>query len=161
MTEYTLERVRGLMTDDRLIKLIYDQGYGGWAYKVDDDHAIIGNSPMMPDLKFMDVVEMVDPPYEDWRKMAGKVVWRAWNCASTLKYPFPNEEEGAATYRAIAAALKDADLSWEGWVAGIMCVEHHEDTDISAILRTAGVDTENIEIAPLEDDERGEGGDDG
>lgn len=127
----------------KMIRIRFGEGETGWAYRLPGDRAVIMNTPLEERLAFMDVV-VCDSEDGRGRKQAGEVVWRAYACKTGVLYDPPTQER----FGAIKEAFLKHRLIMEGWMAGRGCVDHHEGTDLAAILAEAGL-SEGVELQAM------------
>lgn len=136
--EYNLEELREL--DATAIHILYVPGEGGWAKKLDDHTAVITNVPLTRKLMPFDVVTL--KPAEGGGQQVDRIVWRAFDVKTGIKYPKPYEKN----FDRISQAFRDKGLVVEGFVNGSMGVAHRRCDNLRAILEDAGIDTSEIEF---------------
>jgi hypothetical protein len=147
ITDYSIEWLRDQFDDDRLISIRYGEGETGWALDLGNGRACIANSPVEDGLHYMDVVEL-GPPGWCSRPTIKRVIWRAYEHRTAVRYPSDTKDEAKCWYKQLFHACCDNELAIEGYISGLCMVSHHEDTDLEAVFRDAGIDVDQLSLEP-------------
>ena len=146
----SVKQLRQMQTTLPELKIQYGHGERGWATDIGGGFAIIDNIPYRGPLHYLDVVEVQDDSDGREVPVAGRVVWRAYQLKSTIRYP---HNEPDRWYRAIRGACKAEGWAIEGAYAGICMVCHHPDPELQAVLTEAGLDIEKLTISSNQEQE--------
>lgn len=134
--DYDLDDLRAI--PGRSKKVRYRLGEYGWVKVLGDGRAVILNVPVAEDLLPFDVVTL--KPADDGGLEVGRVVWRAFDKKTSIKYPTPHRDN----FERIAEALREEGFVVEGLTRGHLGVAHQEKVDLKAILQDANVDTSQL-----------------
>src|SRR6516164_8118546 len=134
---YPTERVR------------YASDETGWALRLDPDHVLIANVPMVDNLFMLDVCEC---PRRRALPQVGRVIQRYYTQRALVRYaPLDDQEDLLRRYRLLAAVVKARDCALEGIMPGVAQVQARAGCDLEAVITEAaaeaGLELLGVEIA--------------
>lgn len=140
MSEYDVEKLRGLWEELPDIRVRFSGDETGWGKDLGNGRAVIANIPLADGLCFMDVVELNKRPGES--AYIKRVVWRAYEKKTGITYPTSGKPEiDNARWGKIYRAFSAVGCEAESYAEGMIAVCHHESTDLLGVLKDAGIDT--------------------
>jgi hypothetical protein len=116
----------------------------GWAKVVDESKGwfALANSPLTEGLGLHDLVTLGHD------KVVKEVLRPAYAYKTTVKYPWPSQEEGEANWRRLCAIARHKDIMVEGYlrgVAGISCDREEQAEALLAELQGEGVPASEVD----------------
>jgi hypothetical protein len=119
----------------------------GWALRLDPDHVLIANVPMVDDLFMLDVCEC---PRRRALSQVGRVVQRYYTQRALVRYtPLDDHEEYLRRYRLLAAVVKARDCALEGIVPGVAQVQARAGCDLETVITEAAAEA-GLELLAVE-----------
>ena len=127
----------------------------GWALRLDPDHVLIANVPMVDDLFMLDVCEC---PRRGALPQVGRVVQRYYTQRALVRYAtLDDPADLRRRYRLLAAVVQAQGCALEGIVPGAAQVQARAGCDLEAVITEAaaeaGLELFAVEIAEAEDED--------
>lgn len=129
------------MTDEKMVKVVYEEGETGWAAYLGNDEARIANIPFGDRLNIDDRVAL---KWLNGRLQVDRVLSRTFHKKTALDYNPPYNE----TYTKIWPSLQKAGMKVEGVYDGVCVVAHQPDQDPVSVCQQAGVRVRLHETQP-------------